>query len=480
LTAAEFEWCIISYLKYSDRCHARRLFAALDRRKTGEVGLRELMNQQSQHSAELMSMVEFRRVLLDRHTSLARAFRELEDYVEMEQGGIGRFGAKGSRVLRAADFTKAASFFGLEPHQATHLFCSIDADNNGQLTFDEFVDALTTMPREVLLHDFRQRLVARYETLANAFSKITHSTGVRLVKADFVSSLARLSINDHEAEMLFQIADYDESGDVSIDELREAVREVAPHTDLESFWKRFAAEWPDIASLASRKGEDHDVLRQASALLSDLLPLHVEVPCSPRPRDAGLHTAVLTADAFDALAARLDVSRRNAAELWTVIVAAAPVYRPRTEVAAHLVPQASLSMKRTITQHTAAAMLEDSIGDGACYIEDFLEQLHLWAANPLALKVGSTERCSGQSWSMRQEVLQISATARARISALKAELEPRRPQDPEQELEQASGATGTQAPPSDPSRGTVRRRSKPKLPWLSHFSVSRAPSPALL
>jgi Ca2+-binding EF-hand superfamily protein len=185
-----------------------------------------------------MSMVEFRRLLLERHTSLVRAFRELEDYVEMEQGGVGRFGARGSRVLRVTDFTKAASFFGLAAHQAVHLFTSIDADNNGQLTFDEFLEALTNMPRDVLLHDFRHRLLARYETLANAFQQFSTNSGVRMTQADFVQSLARISIIETEAVMLFRIADFDNSGDVSIDELREAVREVAPHTDLESFWKR--------------------------------------------------------------------------------------------------------------------------------------------------------------------------------------------------------------------------------------------------
>jgi hypothetical protein len=209
------------------------------------------------------------------------------------------------------------------------------------------------------------------------------------------------------------------------------------------------------------------------------------VQSTPSKRGAGLVTAVLTAETFDAIAARLDVSRRNSSELWSIIVAAAPRYRPPPKGAEDPRAVASAKLKKTMT-HLLPALTEDSLGDGACYIEDFLEQLHLWAGNPLALKVGSGDRSRGpvsQAWSLQQEVLQISAAARARLTALKAELEPgaRCPEDqPETATEQAPLAMGAQAPTVDNSRSGVRRRSKPKLPWLAHFSSSRTPSPALL
>jgi Ca2+-binding EF-hand superfamily protein len=437
LTANEFEWCVTSYLRYSDRLHARRMFLALDHERKGEVGLID-MKLPSAHAEGLLSMADFRGLLLDRHTSLPRAFHELEDALEQE--GSGYLDVRGSRIMRVGEFAKATAFLGLEEHQAIHLFNCIDSDGNGSLTFQEFMEAMISMPRETLLKDFRRRILAKYATIANAFQELASSGGMQLPHEEFVASLAKIGITETEAELLFRIIDQDSSGDVSIDELREAVREVSPDTDLESFWKRFDAEWPEIlAAISAGAGGDTTLrqLSQASVLLSELVMSEEEVPVSPskRLKDARSAYALLSTKDFDFLAARLDVSRRSATELWALIVARAPGK------------------------------------DGVCYVEDFLEQLHLWAGNPLALRVGVAERGPGRDRAVQQEVLQVSALARATLSKLKAELEP-----------EPTESSEPQAPviskPRSASAG--RRVSKtPKLPWCAHFAPS-TPSSVLV
>jgi len=74
LSRSEFEWCITTYLRYGDKRLARRLFAALDTDNKGEVGLVDLA-QPAPRAKGLVSLVEFRRRLLDRHSSLPQAFR---------------------------------------------------------------------------------------------------------------------------------------------------------------------------------------------------------------------------------------------------------------------------------------------------------------------------------------------------------------------------------------------------------------------
>lgn len=441
LTANEFEWCVTSYLRYSDKLHARRMFLALDHERKGEVGLID-MRLPSQHAEGLLSLADFRGLLLDRHTSLPRAFQELEDALEQE--GSGYHGVRGSRIMRAGEFAKATAFLGLEEYQAIHLFNCIDSDGNGNLTFQEFMEAMISMPRETLLKDFRRRILAKYATIANAFQELASSSGMQLPHDDFVASLAKIGITETEAELLFGIIDQDSSGDVSIDELREAVREASPDTDLESFWKRFDAEWPEILAAisvgAEGDGEGYTTLRhlsQASVLLSELVTSEDEVPVSPskRLKDAGSALALLSTKDFDFLAARLDVSRRSTAELWALIVARIPGK------------------------------------DGVCYVEDFLEQLHLWAGNPLALRVGVAERGPGRDRAVQQEVLQVSAAARETLSKLKAELEPEPPESSE-----------PQAPViSKPRSASAGRRvpKTPKLPWCAHFAPS-TPSPVLV
>lgn len=462
LCKAEFEWCVTAFLKHGDRRLAGRLFAALDRDGRGEVGLWELA-QPPRLGERLVSMVELRRRILERHRSPWQAFRELEEYLEFRStgrlgagggaaaasaearrgggGGGGGAASRAKRALKLAEFVEAIAFFGLEPYQATHLFGIMDADGNGLLTLDEFMEALTQMPREVLLQDLRQRLLARHASLAAAFRELRGaSEAVRLGRLDFYSALARLGVVEGEAAELFRIIDEDESGDVSLEELRDALRDVAPAVSLEGFWQRMEAEWPEMAdklreSRTSREaGAAAVALRRAGTLLAELLPEEELAAASPSA-ESGQAVFSLSAAGFDALASRLDVARSNAAELFARLVEAAALLRRR------------------------AAPADAGLGQPATsevYLEDLAELYHLWMEQPAFGPVLGSDGAAGAA---REDIRQAVAPAQAAIAALKAELASAAARPAGDEQDRSSRAS---------SRRVQSRQKQPVLPWRAH------------
>jgi len=336
------------------------------------------------------------------------------------------------------------------------------------------LDALSQMPREVLLHDLRQRLLLQYASMGHAFRELG-AAGSRSRPLDckaFGLALARLSILDVEAAEIFKIIDEDASGEVTLDEFRDAMREVAPTTSMECFWQRFAVEWPDVCA-AARIGDASARLR-AGALLLELLPQELrqknniaQVPrlsdnhalfgseasvgaASALPYSADYepvrpNLVALTNEVFDALAALLDISRANAQDIFEHVAAAANVPR-RPGAARKGPPSESVADGATgLRPGTGRA------GDGdepEVHIEDFLEQLQLWTETP-GLELGPNP-------TRASVVQQMLAPSKAAMSALKAELAP---------------------PVAKPGLQVASRCSRPnsrvpRLPWQSFNSVS--------
>jgi len=177
---------------------------------------------------------------------------------------VSRGSAKESRTLTCDQFIEAASIFGLEAHQARHFFEAMDRDGNQRLTLQEFLAAMTNMPREVLLHDFRQRVLARFSSLGTALQALAGSSVLRFSRSDFTTSMCRLGIVEIEAVELFRIIDDDNSGYLSLEELRQAMRKVAPSTSLEEFWQRVAAEWPELSASAAARNAGTSSQRSSS------------------------------------------------------------------------------------------------------------------------------------------------------------------------------------------------------------------------
>eukprot|EP00930_Biecheleria_cincta_P043711 TRINITY_DN29999_c0_g2_i1.p1 TRINITY_DN29999_c0_g2~~TRINITY_DN29999_c0_g2_i1.p1 ORF type:complete len:746 (+),score=95.27 TRINITY_DN29999_c0_g2_i1:71-2308(+) len=455
LTRAEFEWCFTSFLHLGDSRLAQRLFKALANVSTGEVGLVELTDYKTE---SLFSLVELRRFLLDRYGSLKHAFRALEDAWLPQHGS-----RKGCRdmAINEQQFREAAKIFGLETCQSSHFFRLLDVNGDRTLTFTEFLDALVSMPQDVLLQDFRQRLLSQHATIADALrGLIVHSpSSGAFSPGAFIDCMAKFQISESEAQELFRILDSDESGKITSDELREAIRSVAPSITLQGFWQRMAAEWPEIVEAArecSDPSKSWSARCRVGGLLFELLPqqLREQTPRlkSGLKQEQGrtkllqapgcLHSVSL--DAFDALAALLDVSSQNARELYFQILGM---------VSPHP------SWQHEERASTASGRSEDCRDDlEEIFLEDFAEHLRLWTEDAMDLSVTR----AGRTYSLRQ----IVAPAKAAISALTKELSP--PVEP------------SKIKPVPPPKESKTKRRSINLPWRTHYPCMQSITPVFI
>jgi len=258
-----------------------------------------------------------------------------------------------------------------------------------------------------------------------------------------VSFMARLRIAEVEALELFQVLDEDSSGDVSLEEFREALRAVAPETSLKGFWQRLVAEWPEVAKAArdcAKPSLGQTARRHLGELLAELLPeelrVRFEAPqvASTIPQPSPV-LKTLSLEVFDALAANLDVSRANANQIFAWIATAVSSRRQQSEEA---------------SEHTEA---EGEL-PAEIYIEDFAEQLKIWTDN-------SWDAQGQTPGGALHDIQQAVAPARATIAALKQELLP---------PAEARQCDNSQAVPQTIPKPQKHRPRVPKLPWRTYYS----------
>jgi len=210
---------------------------------------------------------------------------------------------------------------------------------------------------------------------------------------------------------------------------------------------------------------------RVGGLLAELLPQALRQSCtisyspSMRSKAAVVDTVpsraltVLTPETFDAIAALLDISREDAAELFGKIREAASSGRTAPRQTLSVDPKellAAVPSPRVSPRAGGKEAQEDPSEAAEVFIEDFIEQLRLWTENPLSCTPG--EGPLGGSACVREAV----APARAAISALKAELRPPSPAKPAQDREtSASRVSGSHRP---------RRRAAPKHNWRPYCS----------
>lgn len=350
----------------------------------------------------LMSLSELRRKLLDRWESLQKAFQMLEQKLDngggtgpkglmKSSGGMKRMGKK----MSLREFTQAVAFFGLDAGQARHFFQLMDKNGDGDLTLGEFKKALTDMPREVLLQDLRQRVLARHPSIPEAFKELISSDEVSrsrpLNRASFASKLLRWGVDEQEAQALFTLIDQDKSGTISLEELQESLREVAPWISLDDFWSRFAMQWPDIAQCA---GEGANARRKGTEKLFALVsPAHrgltKELPES------------LTIDAFVDVCMQLDITQSNSMELFKLCATSAEWQCRRVD--------------------------SDSVCKD-CDLDDFFDCLYLWSENPLN-RVSEQLTPRGHRRGSASDVAKHLAPVRGVLKALKGQLSSFKPKD---------------------------------------------------
>lgn len=500
LVQADFEWCVVSFLKYGDRRLAARLWSSLDTDRSGKVDMMEF-SQPTHQGSSLVSLVELRRRLLERHKTLDRAFRELEDHLEILSSNRPKLHSSGTRMsldaearkpnarrrsLKLSEFVEATAFLGLDPVQATYFFSVMDGNHNGVLTIDEFVESLVQMPTKVLLQDFRSRLLTRYGSIPAAFKEIIgggQADDAGLNRAAFVSVLARLSIVEAEANELFTAIDTDGTGDVSICELREALRDVAPPVTLEGLWHRFLIELPELPDMARACAQgtraDADLCRFAMAL-SELLPEDLRQSCCFRGAvEAGCILRplfMLAWETFDAIAANLDVSGSNARTLFAQVQEGTWALRGgrRAEAAQkerHRLTSSKwlqAGSKDVVGEGHKSSTLEGKAGeeavaaglaDSEVFLEEFAELLLLWLDNPSPPLLPGVLASLGGG----RMVHQVTAPAHAAMAALKLELG-RRVGDASAAASPAhGGGSAEQQKALQPKPPARRRASKPSM-----------------
>lgn len=348
-------------------------------------------------SKPLMSLMELRRRLLQKWQTLKKAFAVLDYYIQ--HGEAPQYGTTGSmkssgatrKAMSITEFSRGLAFFGLDAAQSHHFFRLMDKDGDGTLTLAEFRQALSDMPREILLQDFRERLASRHSSVQEACKTLVQDNDSRsqpLDKGLFTFKVSRWGVDENEAQYLFSMIDADESGTITIQELQEALREGSPWISLEEFWCRFAKQWPDITQSA---GEGAHARRKATEKLcanlsSSNRPLSKEAPDS------------LTSEAFVELCGQLDINRSNAAELFVVCATSA-----KWQCRDHKRKDAELSSE--------------------CDIDDFFDCLHLWSQNPLSkasVNLTPVERRRGSV----KDVAKHLAPVRGVLKSLKEEFVP--------------------------------------------------------
>lgn len=329
---------------------------------------------------QFKSLAELRRHLLQRYRSLHKAFREMENHLKECKHKDGTAWKKNNIAnglhssMDLQDFTKAIAYLGCDSQSAQNIFELMDTNGDGIITLEEFKSSLVRMPREILLQDFRRKLLTKYSSSHQAFRELSIPPGKHdkyaegdqskpLNRQAFAFHLSRLGIEEQESSLLFDIIDDDSSGIITIQELRETLREVAPSVSLEEFWHRFNESWPNIRAAASSGPEGR---RRATELLFKILPAKFHSQSLDLPLG-------LSADAWDVLCAELDVPRTNALELFRQCVTAKIWQGHRESLPGYL----QFQEKNSRAPGSAYLQVE-------CDFDDFFDELEFWSETPLA------------------------------------------------------------------------------------------------
>jgi len=203
----------------------------------------------------------------------------------------------------------------------------------------------------------------------------------------FAVHLARIGIEEQDSSLLFDIFDANSSGTVHFDQLQEKMREVAPEVSVEEFWQRFDSRWPHIRAIASNVTEGR---RLAAESLFKILPAKYRGTSLELP-------LTLSADAWEALCAQLDVSQRNGEELFRQC-ATAKVWQGQQT----LQPGAArhpVSKEVKLRLPVFAEYLEELREQ--CDLDDFFDELLLWSQTPLARQGAGKPKSYGTDMAQR-------------------------------------------------------------------------------
>mmetsp|Transcript_20485 Transcript_20485/g.51984 ORF Transcript_20485/g.51984 Transcript_20485/m.51984 type:complete len:664 (+) Transcript_20485:170-2161(+) len=246
LTADQFEYMVVKVMKYGDKAKARQLFSELNIRGSGKAHLDDLSPLEEQ---DPMSLVDLRLMLLNRFSSLTDAFRVLEHamvatpppYHRTKSGDANfmkRNSQRNPKLHREAFCKILHTAFRLPEKHADHFFQLMDTDGSGDVSLSEFSRCLTDLDDTVILADLRARLLAKTGTVESAFQLMDKDRSNSLTATEFSAAIAKVGVSIEEAQVVFQKIDADRSGTVTLQELRNGLRLVAPMVSAEEIWQR--------------------------------------------------------------------------------------------------------------------------------------------------------------------------------------------------------------------------------------------------
>lgn len=358
---------------------------------------------------KFMSLAELRRHLLHRYHSLPKAFREMDNHIALCNHEEAVF----ETSLQLADFTQMMALCGVNAQDALHLFTLMDQNRDGYIGLERIKSVLLQMPADLLLQDFRKRLLTKSSSIHEAVSKVFSTPGqsTKFIEGSrsfsrklFASHLSRVAIAEEDASLLFDIFDTDSSGLVSVEELQEGLREVAPPVSLEEFWQRFNSRWPSIRA-AARNGPAGR--RRATELIFEVLPAKFNRTSADLPL---AFTLGLSADAWEVFCMQLDVSPTNGKELF-MQCATAKTWQGRRATektwqvhSEHPVPKQVKLLLPVLAGHIEELQAE-------CDLEDFFDELLLWSQTPLARQGAGMHQSYGKDVARRLGFMKTQVSA---------------------------------------------------------------------
>eukprot|EP00929_Paragymnodinium_shiwhaense_P090858 TRINITY_DN50956_c0_g1_i1.p1 TRINITY_DN50956_c0_g1~~TRINITY_DN50956_c0_g1_i1.p1 ORF type:complete len:788 (+),score=147.61 TRINITY_DN50956_c0_g1_i1:99-2462(+) len=447
----DFLWCVTDYLQYGPRDLGQRLYHSIA--KTPEAGLSAAdFVPMPEKLTDLLSLAEFRERLLECYSCSEEAWHDLEGIATSSRHNPSNGKADIPQVSMVA-FLKKAAQWRLHTKQALHLFCCLDDDGDGYVAVEALSRCLEGLPAKLLLLDLRSRLLLCYKSVASALKKaegVGDSSGsTRMMsKEEFAQDLGRIGIHVVEAHAVFDVLDKTFSDRVSLQQLRRTLRGGSPPVELDTFWHRFVAEWPDLVK--SLLGDRAD-LSAFEAMIAGLIPEAHQpdsVGSSTCPPSASDDAVIITWERFDCVADKLDIAVADAQKLHRRIRQLS-VERCQSSPSARAV-QGTRSAPAAIM--SAAGHSAEKVGIA---LEEFCDQLGLWLEEPCRCKRGAVATFAG---SARRSVQRVVAQTRASISAFKAELGP--PEDTD-----TGSLLALEDVASTPARPSGRL---PKLPWRSY------------
>jgi len=330
ISLGSWERAVTQHLQYTSPSSSRSLFRALDPDASGRVSCSSLAAfSRDERMRGLMTSTDFRLQLLSQFPNLVMAFRHLEKVLgEVDRaGGICEAVHHRKRSLGREDFVHAlCQAFSISAAQAEHFFRVMDKDGNGSVSMREWIETLTRCPLELLMQDLRCRILQRYASIGAALAG--HASHVaetaplsREVFADILRHLAVVA--GAEVDAIFdRLAVASGCNTVSIQALREGLRDQAPRCSLAVFFERI---WV-VAGCDSVVPMLHMVNVPAeesveTSIGSASQQRRMQWQSWRQPRSSIVHgSPVVTRSVFvEKLCLTLDVSRENSADIWNAL-----------------------------------------------------------------------------------------------------------------------------------------------------------------